>query len=84
MIFLILKTLAKRGTDIFGGGVFRNFADGFGFLRGPETSYLAGPDDIYASPSQIRRLIYIRATQLRARFVLQKKVNVIFALLYGQ
>jgi transcription termination factor Rho len=55
MIFLILKTHARRGEDIFGGGVLEILPDGFGFLRGPETSYLAGPDDIYASPSQIRR-----------------------------
>lgn len=55
MIFTILKSHAKRGEDIFGEGVLETLPDGFGFLRGPETSYTPGPDDIYVSPSQIRR-----------------------------
>jgi transcription termination factor Rho len=55
MIFAILKALAKRGEDIYGGGVLEILPDGFGFLRSSEGSYLAGPDDIYVSPSQIRR-----------------------------
>lgn len=55
MIFSILKALAKRGEDIYGGGVLEILPDGFGFLRSSEGSYLAGPDDIYVSPSQIRR-----------------------------
>ena len=54
MIFTILKALAKQG-DIEGVGVLEILPDGFGFLRTDETSYLAGPDDIYVSPSQIRR-----------------------------
>lgn len=55
MIFSILKAHAKRGEDIYGAGVLEILPDGFGFLRSSEGSYLAGPDDIYVSPSQIRR-----------------------------
>lgn len=55
MIFSILKEHAKRGEDIYGDGVLEILQDGFGFLRSAEASYLAGPDDIYVSPSQIRR-----------------------------
>ncbi|WP_394130176.1 transcription termination factor Rho [Shewanella maritima] len=55
IIFSILKAHAKSGEDIFGGGVLEILQDGFGFLRSADGSYLAGPDDIYVSPSQIRR-----------------------------
>jgi len=55
LIFSILKKQAKSGEDIFGDGVLEILTDGFGFLRTPGCSYLAGPDDIYVSPSQIRR-----------------------------
>lgn len=55
MIFSILKAHASRGEDIYGDGVLEILQDGFGFLRSAEGSYLAGPDDIYVSPSQIRR-----------------------------
>ncbi|MCW8855924.1 MAG: transcription termination factor Rho [Kangiella sp.] len=55
IIFGLLKNHAKSGEDIFGGGVLEILPDGFGFLRSAEGSYLAGPDDIYVSPSQIRR-----------------------------
>ncbi len=55
IIFAILKAHAKRGEHIFGDGVLEILQDGFGFLRSAEGSYLAGPDDIYVSPSQIRR-----------------------------
>ncbi|MDG1732540.1 MAG: transcription termination factor Rho [Thalassotalea sp.] len=55
VIFAILKAHAKSGEDIFGGGVLEILQDGFGFLRSADSSYLAGPDDIYVSPSQIRR-----------------------------
>src|SRR5471030_1834801 len=55
IIFSILKAHAKRGEDIHGDGVLEILHDGFGFLRSAEGSYLAGPDDIYVSPSQIRR-----------------------------
>ena len=55
VIFAILKALAKNGEDIYGDGVLEILQDGFGFLRGADSSYLAGPDDIYVSPAQIRR-----------------------------
>ena len=55
IIFAILKAHAKLGEDIYGDGVLEILQDGFGFLRSAEGSYLAGPDDIYVSPSQIRR-----------------------------
>src|SRR5690554_1270363 len=55
VIFSILKKAAKNGSDIYGDGVLEILQDGFGFLRRAEGSYLAGPDDIYVSPSQIRR-----------------------------
>lgn len=55
LIFAILKNKAKQGDNIFGDGTLEVLQDGFGFLRSPDTSYLAGPGDIYVSPSQIRR-----------------------------
>jgi len=55
VIFEILKAQAKKGEDIYGDGVLEILQDGFGFLRSADSSYLAGPDDIYVSPSQIRR-----------------------------
>ena len=55
IIFSILKQHSKSGEDIFGEGVLEILQDGFGFLRSSDSSYLAGPDDIYVSPSQIRR-----------------------------
>src|SRR5271169_1713754 len=55
LIFAMLKNQAKKGESIFGDGTLEVLPDGFGFLRSPETSYLASTDDIYVSPSQIRR-----------------------------
>ncbi|WP_107713620.1 transcription termination factor Rho [Oceanicaulis sp.] len=55
MMFAILKALADEGAEISGGGTLEVLQDGFGFLRAPESNYLPGPDDIYVSPSQIRR-----------------------------
>jgi transcription termination factor Rho len=55
MMFAILKASAEEGLDIFGSGTLEVVQDGFGFLRSPEANYLPGPDDIYVSPSQIRR-----------------------------
>jgi transcription termination factor Rho len=55
MMFAILKQLAENDVAIFGDGVLEILSDGFGFLRSPEANYLAGPDDIYVSPSQVRR-----------------------------
>ncbi|HEV7910595.1 MAG TPA: Rho termination factor N-terminal domain-containing protein, partial [Methylocella sp.] len=55
LMFAILKQLASRDIEIVGEGVIEVLQDGFGFLRSPDANYLAGPDDIYVSPSQIRR-----------------------------
>ena len=55
LIFALLKAQARKGEDIMGEGVVEILQDGFGFLRSADCSYLAGPDDIYVSPSQIRR-----------------------------
>jgi transcription termination factor Rho len=55
LMFAILKQLAAKDTDIIGEGVVEILSDGFGFLRSPDANYLPGPDDIYVSPSQIRR-----------------------------
>ena len=55
LIFALLKSHARKGESIYGDGTLEVLQDGFGFLRSPDTSYLAGTDDIYVSPSQIRR-----------------------------
>ena len=55
MMFAILKRMAEKGEAIFGGGVVEILQDGFAFLRSPEANYLPGPDDIYVSPSQVRK-----------------------------
>ncbi len=55
LIFALLKNQARKGESIFGDGTLETLSDGFGFLRSPDTSYLASTDDIYVSPSQIRR-----------------------------
>ncbi|MEC8751422.1 MAG: transcription termination factor Rho, partial [Pseudomonadota bacterium] len=55
MMFAILKQLAENDVAIFGRGVLETLADGFGFLRSPEANYLPGPDDIYVSPTQVRK-----------------------------
>ncbi|HET9160085.1 MAG TPA: Rho termination factor N-terminal domain-containing protein, partial [Caulobacteraceae bacterium] len=55
IMFAALKTLADEGVEISGSGTMEVLPDGFGFLRSPEANYLPGPDDIYVSPSQIRR-----------------------------
>src|SRR5579871_5163507 len=56
MMFAILKASAEEGLEIFGSGTLEVVQDGFGFLRSPEANYLPGPDDIYVSPSQIRKM----------------------------
>jgi len=55
LIYALLKNQAGKSETIFGDGVLEILPDGFGFLRSPESSYLATPDDIYISPSQVRR-----------------------------
>src|SRR6218665_865923 len=55
LMFAILKQLAAKETEILGEGVVGGLPDGFGFLRSPDSNYLPGPDDIYVSPTQIRK-----------------------------
>ena len=86
MLFAILKQSAERGVDIGGAGVIEILPDGFGFLRSPQSNYLAGPDDIYVSPNQIRRFGLrngdtvegqIRAPKDGERYFALVKVNLI-------
>jgi len=55
LMFALLKSQAKKGESIYGDGTLEILPDGFGFLRSPDTSYLAGPDDIYVGPSAMSR-----------------------------
>ena len=55
LIFALLQAETEKNGSIFGGGVLETLPDGFGFLRAPESNYLPGPDDIYVSPSQIKK-----------------------------
>merc|ERR1712174_119370 len=81
IIFSILKTHAKSGEDIFGDGVLEILQDGFGFLRSADSSYLAGPDDIYVSPSQIRRFSLRTGDMLEGKIRPPKDSERYFALL---
>src|SRR4029079_6467628 len=81
IIFAILKAHAKRGEDIYGDGVLEILQDGFGFLRSAEGSYLAGPDDIYVSPSQIRRFNLRTGDTISGKFRPPKEGERYFALL---
>jgi len=81
IIFSILKAHAKKGEDIFGGGVLEILQDGFGFLRSPDSSYLAGPDDIYVSPSQIRRFSLRTGDSVEGKIRPPKESERYFALL---
>ena len=88
MMFAILKRMAEKGETIFGGGVVEILQDGFAFLRSPEANYLSGPDDIYVSPSQVRKFALrtgdtvegeIRAPKDGERYFALLKVNTINA-----
>ena len=81
VIFSILKKKAKEGEDIDGGGVLEILQDGFGFLRSPDSSYLAGPDDIYISPSQIRRFTLRTGDTVKGKIRAPKDGERYFALL---
>ncbi len=81
MIFSILKAHAKNGEDIFGDGVLEILQDGFGFLRSANSSYLAGPDDIYVSPSQIKRFNLRTGDTLAGKIRPPKEGERYFALL---
>ncbi|HHF5386529.1 TPA: transcription termination factor Rho [Haemophilus influenzae] len=81
IVFAILKQHAKSGEDIFGGGVLEILPDGFGFLRSADSSYLAGPDDIYVSPGQIRRFNLQTGDKIEGKIRPPKEGERYFALL---
>lgn len=81
VIFSILKAQAKKGEDIFGDGVLEMLQDGFGFLRSADSSYLPGPDDIYVSPSQIRRFNLRTGDTISGKIRPPKEAERYFALL---
>jgi transcription termination factor Rho len=81
VIFSILKAHAKNGESIYGVGVLEILQDGFGFLRSADFSYLAGPDDIYVSPSQIRRFALRTGDMLAGKIRPPKESERYFALL---
>jgi transcription termination factor Rho len=81
VIFAILKAHAKTGESIYGVGVLEILQDGFGFLRSEDMSYLAGPDDIYVSPSQIRRFSLRTGDMLAGKIRPPKDTERYFALL---
>ncbi len=81
IIFSILKAHAKTGESIYGVGVLEILQDGFGFLRSADSSYLAGPDDIYVSPSQIRRFALRTGDMLAGKIRPPKDSERYFALL---
>ncbi|HHW7446102.1 TPA: transcription termination factor Rho [Pasteurella multocida] len=81
IVFAILKQHAKSGEDIFGGGVLEILPDCFGFLRSADSSYLAGPDDIYVSPSQIRRFNLQTGDKIEGKIRPPKEGERYFALL---
>jgi len=81
IIFSILKAHAKNGESIYGVGVLEILQDGFGFLRSADSSYLAGPDDIYVSPSQIRRFSLRTGDMLAGKIRPPKDSERYFALL---
>src|SRR5690606_5159979 len=81
IVFLVLKAHARAGGGIYGEGVLEILQDGFGFLRGFDASYLAGPDDIYVSPSQIRRFNLRTGDYITGRIRPPKEGERYFALL---
>jgi len=81
IIFAILKAHSKKGEDIFGEGALEILPDGFGFLRSASGSYLAGPDDLYVSPSQIRRFGLRKGDTIQGKIRPPKEGERYFALL---
>ncbi len=81
LMFTILKSLAGRDVEIVGEGVVEVLQDGFGFLRSPDANYLAGPDDIYVSPSQIRRFTLRTGDTVEGQIRSPKEGERYFALL---
>lgn len=84
LIFAILKKTVEKGGEIYGEGVLEILTDGFGFLRSPEANYLAGPDDLYVSPSQIRRFGLKRGDTVEGQIRAPKSSERYFALLKVQ
>ena len=82
IIFRIFKQQAKEGVDIYGGGVLEILNDGFGFLRSPEGSYCSGPDDIYVSPSQVRKFSLRKGDEIHGKIRPPKDSERYFALVY--
>ena len=82
IIFRIFKKQAKEGVDIYGGGVLEILNDGFGFLRSPEGSYCSGPDDIYVSPSQVRKFSLRKGDEIDGKIRPPKDGERYFALTY--
>ncbi len=82
IIFRIFKRQAKEGVDIYGGGVLEILNDGFGFLRSPEGSYCSGPDDIYVSPSQVRKFSLRKGDEIHGKIRPPKDSERYFALVY--
>ena len=82
IIFRIFKQQAKEGVDIYGGGVLEILNDGFGFLRSPEGSYCSGPDDIYVSPSQVRKFSLRKGDDIHGKIRPPKDSERYFALVY--
>jgi len=81
LMFAILKQLAAKETEIIGTGVMEVLQDGFGFLRSPDANYLPGPDDIYVSPSQIRRFALRSGDTVEGQIRSPKEGERYFALL---
>ena len=81
LMFAILKQLAAKETEIIGTGVVEVLQDGFGFLRSPDANYLPGPDDIYVSPSQIRRFALRSGDTVEGQIRSPKEGERYFALL---
>ena len=82
IIFRIFKQQAKEGFDIYGGGVLEILNDGFGFLRSPEGSYCSGPDDIYVSPSQVRKFSLRKGDEIHGKIRPPKDGERYFALVF--
>jgi len=81
VVFQLLRAAARRGDHVYAEGVLEIMSDGYGFLRGPDSSYLAGPDDVYISPSQIRRFALRTGDTVAGRIRPPKDNERYFALL---
>ena len=79
LMFSLLKVRAERGDEIMGLGTIEVLPDGFGFLRSPDSNYLAGPDDIYVAPNQVRKFGLGPATRSKARFAAPRTASAISA-----